>query len=95
MAVAAITTTMMQEAAKEVDMLAADIERSLTAKVIEDWKEAVASSVCSSIFPRKQLIKDHKIEWGSGIHKIICKMTLERFPAKLEEFWDEHRVEWR
>ena len=43
---------MMQEAAEEVDMLAADIEGKLTAKDIVAWKEAVASYVHSSIFPR-------------------------------------------
>ena len=82
-------TTMAQEAAEEVDLLAADIEGKLTAKDIVAWKEAVASYVRSSIFPRKQWVKDHEIEWGSGIQKIICKMTLGRFPAKWEEFWDE------
>ena len=80
---------MTQEAAEEVDMLAADIEGKLTPKDIVAWKEAVASYVRSSIFPRKQWVKDNEIEWGSGIQKIICKMTLGRFPAKWEEFWDE------
>ncbi len=80
---------MTQEAADEVDMLAADIEGKLTEKNIVAWKEAVASYVRSSIFPRKQWVKDNEIEWGSGIQKIICKMTLGRFPAKWEEFWDE------
>ena len=80
---------MTQEAAHEVDMLAADIEGTLTEKNIVAWKEAVASYVRSSIFPRKQWVKDNEIEWGSGIQKIICKMTLGRFPAKWEEFWDE------
>ncbi len=70
-------------------MLAADIEERLTAKVVEAWKEAVAGYVHSSIFPSKQWLKDHKIQWGSGIQKTICKMTLVRFPAKWEEFWDE------
>jgi hypothetical protein len=82
-------TQMTQEAADEVDMLAADIEGKLTAKDIVAWKEAVASYVRSAIFPRKQWVKDNEIEWGSGIQKIICKMTLGRFPAKWEEFWDE------
>jgi hypothetical protein len=90
MAVAAVTP-MAQEAAEEVDMLAADIEGKLTAKdIVAWWKEAVlASYVCSFIFPRRQWVKDHEIEWGSGIQNIICKMTLGRFPAKWEEFWDE------
>jgi hypothetical protein len=82
-------TQMMQEAAEEVDMLAADIEGKLTPKDIVAWKEAVASYVRSSIFPRKQWVEDHEIEWGSGIQKIICKMMLGRFPSKWEEFWDE------
>ncbi len=80
---------MTQEAADEVDMLAADIEGTSTEKNIVAWKEAVASYVRSSIFPRKQWVKDNEIEWGSGIQKIICKMTLGKFPAKWEEFWDE------
>jgi hypothetical protein len=82
-------TQIMQEAAEEVDMLAADIEGKLTAKDIVAWGEAVASYVRSSIFPRKQWVKDYEIEWRSGIQKIICKMTLGRFPAKWEEFWEE------
>jgi hypothetical protein len=88
MAVAAITT-MQQEAAEEVDMLAANIEGRLTAKVIDDWKEAVASYVRSSIFPRKQWVKDHEIQWGSGIQKIICMKTLGRYSPRWEEFWEE------
>jgi hypothetical protein len=39
--------------------------------------------------PRKQWVKDYKIYWGSGIPKLICKMTLARFPTKWEELWDE------
>jgi hypothetical protein len=82
-------TMSQQEAVEEVDALAADIEGTLTAKDIVAWKEAVASYVRSSIFPRKQWVKDHEIAWGSEIQKLICKMTLGRFPAKWEEFWDE------
>ena len=82
-------TQMTQEAADEVDMLAADIEGKLTAKDIVAWKEAVASYVRSAIFPRKQWVKDNEIEWGSGIQKIICKMKLGKFPTKWQEFWDE------
>ena len=52
---------MTQEAADEVDMLAADIEGKLTAKDIVAWKEAVASYVRSAIFPRKQWVKDNEI----------------------------------
>jgi hypothetical protein len=89
MAVPAAGTQMTQEAAEERDMLAADIEGELTPKDIATWKEAVASYVLSSIFPRKQWVKDHEIQWGSGIQKIICKMMLGRFPSKWEEFWDE------
>ena len=89
MAVPAVTLMTTQEAAEEVEALAADIEGNLTAKDIVAWKEAVASYVCSSIFPRKQWVKDHEIQWGSRIQKLICKMTLRRFPAKWEEFWDE------
>jgi hypothetical protein len=81
--------TMQQEAAEEAENLAADIEGRLTAKVIEDWKEAVASYVRSYIFPRKQWVKDDEIEWGSGIQKIICKKTLGRFSTRWEEFWEE------
>jgi hypothetical protein len=82
-------TMSQQEAVEEVDALAADIEGTLTAKDIVAWKEAVASYVRSSIFPRKQWVKDHEIAWGSEIQKLIYKMTLGRFPAKWEEFWDE------
>jgi len=89
MAVAAIRT-MQQEAAGEVENLAADIEGRLTAKVIADWKEAIASYVRSSIFPRKQWVKDKEIEWGSGIQKIICAKTLGRYSTQWEEFWEEH-----
>jgi hypothetical protein len=88
MAVAAITT-MQLEAAEKVENLAVDIEGRLTAKVIADWKKAVASYVRSYIFPRKQWVKDHEIEWGSGIQKIICAKTLGRCSTQWEEFWDE------
>jgi hypothetical protein len=71
---------MMEEAAEEVDMLATDIEGRWTDKNIEaSWKEAVANYVCSSIFPRKQQwVKDHKIEWGSGIQKIDSRLLMDR-----------------
>ena len=74
---------------EEVEALAADILGKLTAKDIEAWKEAVASYVCSCIFPRKQWVRDDEICWGSGIQKVVCKMTLGRFPAKWEEFWED------
>jgi hypothetical protein len=75
---------------EEVEVLAVDTEGKLAAKDIVAWKEAVASYVCSSIFPRKQWVKDHEICWGSGLQKLICKMTLGgRFPTKWKEFWDE------
>jgi hypothetical protein len=84
-----MAVTMSWEAVEEVEVLAADIEGKLAAKDIVAWKEAVASYVHSSIFPRKQWVKDHEICWGSSIQKLICKMTLGRFPTKWEAFWDE------
>ena len=84
-----MAVTMSQEAAEEVEALAADIEGNLTAKDIVAWKEAVASYVRSYIFPRKQWVKDHEICWGSGIQKLICRETLGKFPTKWEEFWEE------
>ena len=85
-----MAVTMSREAVEEVEVLAADIEGKLTAKNIVAWQEAIASYVRSSIFPRKQWVKDHEICWGSGIQKLICKMTLGgRFPTKWEELWDE------
>jgi hypothetical protein len=84
-----MAVTMSREAVEEVEVLAADIEGKLTAKNIVAWKEAAASYVRSSISPRKQWVRDHEICWGSGIQKLICKMTLGRYPAKWEEFWDE------
>ena len=85
-------TQVTQEAADEVDMLAADIEGRLTAKDIVAWKEAEATYVRSAIFPRKQWVKDNKIEWGSRIQKIICKMTY--FQQNWKSF-GMSRVEWR
>jgi hypothetical protein len=79
----------MQETREEIQALAADIEGKVTAKDIVAWKEGVATYVRSSIFPRKQWVKDDEIQWGSPIQKIICKMTLGRFPTKWEEFWNE------
>ena len=73
----------------EVEWNAGDIEGRLSAKDIAAWKDEVANYVRSYIFPRKQWVKDKEIGWGSEMQKLICKMTLKRFPNKWEEFWDE------
>ena len=66
----------------EVEWNAADLEGRLSAKDITAGKEEVANYVRSYIFPRKQWVKDDEIDWGSEIQKVICKMTLKRFPNK-------------
>ena len=73
----------------EVEWNAADLEGRSSVKDIAAWKEEVANYVRSYIFPRKQWVKDKEIGWGSEMQKLICKMTLKRFPSKWEEFWDE------
>jgi len=78
-----------QLAVEEGEALAADIAGRLTANGIQAWKEAIESFVHSSIFPRKQWVKDDEMHWGSELQKIICKMTLTRFPTRWEEFWEE------
>ena len=74
---------------EEVEALAAELEGKLTAKHIKAWKEAVACYVRTTIFPRKQFVKDEEICWGSGIQKVICVKTLGRVPSKWQDFWDE------
>jgi len=83
----AVTTN--QNEGQEVDALAADLEGKLTTKGVMAWKEAIASFVRSSIFPRKQFVTDEEICWGSVIQKVICTKTLGRFPGKWQEFWEE------